>query len=331
MAKVSALTAKYYGKHTPYFIPPTFLYNQKKGITPHICQLEALSQITGYRLADWMKVCGFDPKIVFPLQFKIHTERTILVTPDYGFADFGHSAVVRHSHRPESNKRHVFAKIGSRDAVVYPRVLPGSIVRADRYCSSSAVDSLSADDRLWLVAHPGGLTCCRIKRVDEQQVILLPSRPPLSAWPLSLSKEVRILGLVDLEFRPTVRTPFELICHAPSTASTPAPSGHHSKTSLSNLLRSSRSCSGMTLRTAHEMTMRVARLLGNREYGIALGLLSDYEVMNILPRHLAKIMSLCIIYGIDLWDLLEAGGIPADDSEKIPLFVGAENDLCWNA
>jgi hypothetical protein len=39
-----------------------------------------------------------------------------------------------------------------------------------------------------------------------------------------------------------------------------------------------------------------------------------------LPRHIAKIISLCIIYGIDFWELMEVCGIQIDDSEKGPLF-----------
>src|ERR1700736_3332274 len=81
MCRVSALTCMRYGKKTPYFIPPTFLYKQKNGITPHICQIVALSQVTAYRFADWMNVCGFDLNLIFALQLKVHTERTAIVTP----------------------------------------------------------------------------------------------------------------------------------------------------------------------------------------------------------------------------------------------------------
>lgn len=320
MVQVSTLTSKRYGKDTPYFIAPTFIYKQKKGITPHICQLAALSEITGYRLADWMKVCGLDPRMIFPIQLKIHTERTTLVTPDQSVVGFGGYLNSRDFSQPQSNKRHLFARIGRRDAVAYPRVFPGSIVRADRYCSSCPVVSACADDRLWLVEHPGGLTCCQIWRVDEQHVILLPNRPPLSASPILLSTEVRILGLVDLEFRPLRATSFDLVCHARNTRSMFAASDLNGKLRLSALLRSSRLRTGLTLRAAHDMTIEVARLLGNGEYGISLGLLSDYEAMNRLPRHVAKIMSLCIIYGIDVWELLAAGGIEVDDSKKTSLF-----------
>ncbi len=68
------------------------------------------------------------------------------------------------------------------------------------------------------------------------------------------------------------------------------------------------------------MSVRIAHLLGNRDYSIPLGLLSDYEAMDKLPRHIAKIMSLCIIYGIDFWDLMETSGCRLEDSDKAPLF-----------
>jgi hypothetical protein len=89
---------------------------------------------------------------------------------------------------------------------------------------------------------------------------------------------------------------------------------------FSRLLRLSRARTGLTLRAAHQMTRQIAGLLGNRDYSIPLGLLSDYEAMNKLPRHIAKIMSLCIIYGIDFWEMMEAGGSRIDDSDKAHLF-----------
>lgn len=88
---------------------------------------------------------------------------------------------------------------------------------------------------------------------------------------------------------------------------------------LSTLVRASRSLAGLTLRAAHDMTMAIARLLGNRDYGIALGQLSDYEATNKLPRHVAKVMSLCIIYSIDPLDLMAAAGVWVDDSGKVRL------------
>jgi hypothetical protein len=319
MSRVSALTCMRYGKKTPYFIPPTFLYKQKNGVTPHICQIVALSEVTGYRFADWMSVCGFDLKLILALQLKVHSERTAIVTPAHA-ATRDASFIPASSRLQKSNRRYLFAKIGSGDAVVYPILLPGSVVRADRCYSPHVLDNKFADNLLWLVEHPGGLTCCHVKRVDNEHIVLLPNRPPLSAWPLRLSVEARILGLVDLELRPREAKPFEPT-YRPIKSDLQATVPHGgSGMNFSKLLRISRSRTGLTLRAAHQMTLRIARLLRNRDYSIPLGLLSDYEAMNKLPRHIAKIMSLCIIYGIDFWELMEAGGSRLDDSDKTPLF-----------
>jgi hypothetical protein len=319
MAQVSALTSRHYGKRTPYFIPPSFLYRQKRGITPHICQVVALSQVTGYRFADWMNLCGFDLQVILALQLKIHTERTAIVTPSHTVSGSDSSLVAGNSRRQNSNGRYFFAKIGSRDAVVYPRLLPGTIVRADRSYPPQVLDDASAADRLWLVEHAGGLTCCYVKRVDSEHVVLLPNRPPLSAWPLRLSREARILGLVDLELCPPEAARVEPLC-GPTKSELLPMAPHGGGMSFSKLLRVSRSRAGLTLRAAHEMTKRVASLLRNPHYRIALGLLSDYEATDKLPRHTAKIMTLCIVYGIDPWELMEAGGIHIDDSDKAALF-----------
>lgn len=322
MTHVSSLTSMRYGKKSAYFMPGTFLYRQRQGVTPHICQIVALSQITGYRFADWMKIYGFDLRLIPILQVRVHTERTSIVTPSQIRPSYDSSIVLRNASLRKENERYLFAKIGSRDAVVYPTVLPGSIVRADRCHAPEALDKASGDDRLWLVEHAGGVTCCYVKPVDAEHVMLLPNRPPLSGWPLRLLKEVRILGLVDLELRPREPAQFRPMCGVTRSELLPqARSYASSSADFSTLVRISRSRSSLTLRAAHEMTMRIAKLLGNRQYGIALGLLSDYEATNRVPRHVAKIISLCITYGIDPFELTGAGGIHIDDSDKAPLVL----------
>jgi len=67
------------------------------------------------------------------------------------------------------------------------------------------------------------------------------------------------------------------------------------------------------------MTLTVAELLKNRSYRISLGQLSDYEAGLKLPRNSAKVMSLCIVYGIHPWDLIASVGIEVDDSGKSSL------------
>ncbi len=319
IVQLSAATRASYGEESPFFIPTTFLYKQKRGVTPHLCQIVALSHVTGYRFADCMRICGFDLRLIFALQLQIHVERTILVTPGDTADAFrrhpdGFSGPFRNSSR-----RFLFAKIGSRDAVMYPTISPGSVVRADR-CYPAKMLCQSATGALWLVEHPGGLTCCDVKRVDNKHILLGPSRPPLPPWPLCLGREARVLGLVDMEFRPREVVPQSVVCSTKFEHRPIAP-GKEGAASFSTLVRVSRSRAGLTLRAARDLTLAVARLLGNRDYGIALGQLSDYEATDRLPRHVAKVMSLCIVYGIDPLDLMASARIQVDDSDKAPLLL----------
>jgi hypothetical protein len=321
MSQVSAEARMRFGEKSPYFIPQTFLYKQKIGITPHLCQVVALSEITGYRFADWMKLCGFDLRLILALQLKIPNERTTMVSARHPSLPVYPSFEQRHSTAREGHDRYCYAKIGTRDAVVYPKLRPGSIVRADRFFCAQILESSSAHDHLWLVEHPGGLTCCHVNPVGNQQVVLFPNRPPLSPWPLRLSTQARILGLVDGEFcSQETEQNNGMVRHA-RLQPFPVPSNFISSMSLSQLLRASRLRTGLTFREAHKMTQRVARFMGNGDFGIAAGLLSDYEAMNKLPRHIAKIISLCVIYGIDVVELLRASGIHIDDSRKRPLLT----------
>jgi hypothetical protein len=327
MTQISAATSACFGKKTPFFVPPTFLYKQKEGVTAHACQILALSQVTGYRFTDWMKICGFDLGLILALQLQIHAERTVLVTPDHTAAAFWPSPAPWNATSRNSSKRYLFAKIGSSDAVAYPKIFPGSLVRADA-CYPPEALCYSGKDALWLVEHPGGLTCCHVERVDDKHIVLHPNRPPSPGWPLHLNAEARLLGLVDLELRPR-EAPQRSVFHPAKFDHRPLPPHSDRVISFSKLIRVSRSRAGLTLRAAHNITMAVARLLGNRDYGIALGQLSDYEATDRLPRHIAKVMSLCIVYGIDPFDLMATVGIRVDDSDKTPLLL-PKGEVCLN-
>jgi hypothetical protein len=333
IAQLSEVTGKLYGSKSPYFIPPTFLYKLKSGITPQICQMAALSEITGYRFIDWMKICGFDLHAIPRLQMRLHTERTVLVTPvEFEPASFvsslvssdeavcGSSMTSRQEKVRRSDRgRYMFAKIGSGDAVLCPKLTPGSVVRVDRCYAHwiRGADCTSMRSLLWLVEQPSGLTCSYVRWMDHQRVVLLPSRPPWGSWPLRLPAEARILGLVDMEVLPA--QPVELKLRTqPVKLEQPFPQACGKKRmAFSDLLRVSRCRTGLTFRAAHRLTCAVADILGSRDYAIALGLLSDYEAMGRLPRHIAKIISLCVTYCIDIRELMEAAGVNIDDSAKM--------------
>ena len=88
IARLSAATRDRFGIGSSYFIPPTFLYKLRIGITPHVCQIAALSESTGYRFVDWLRLFGFDPHQIPRLQMRLHTEHTVLVTPVESGRDF---------------------------------------------------------------------------------------------------------------------------------------------------------------------------------------------------------------------------------------------------
>ena len=66
VTQLSAATRRRHGSKSPYFIPVTFLYKVRSGVTPHVCQIAALSESTGYRFADWLRMFGFDLRQVSP-------------------------------------------------------------------------------------------------------------------------------------------------------------------------------------------------------------------------------------------------------------------------
>lgn len=339
LACLSAFSSAKYGSRSPYFIPPTFLYKLRMGVTPHVCQVVALSEITNYRFTDWMAGFGFDLAHIPRLQMTLHQERTVLVTPVETGMNERHawvntpysSAKTRIAHEPVateargSNGPYLYVKIGNADALTFPELLPGSIVRVDTTQDDRVVAAGADANRgpICLVEFLSGLICCHVKRYDDQHILLLSDRFPQATMPLCLGKEARILGIVDGELRPlgSLRHPIsagwigtEKHCLRPYAQSAPR---------LPDLLRTSRERVGLTFRSAHEISLKVAKDMNNKHYAIALGMLSDYETMNRPPRHIAKIMTLCILYGIDFRQYLSCAGIDYNDSCKrwLPILV----------
>jgi hypothetical protein len=332
ITQVSAATRRHYGSRSPYFIPAAFLYQLRRGVTPHVCQIVALSETTGYRFVDWLRMFGFDLQQIPRLQMRLHPQRTTLVTPmEDGFEPFrprpslgyersGSSAPGLEPGEWSARSRYLFAKIGSSDAVGCPGLLPGGIVRVDRYYAGRVrgLDHASMSHLLWLVELPGGLVCSHVRWIDDRQIVLLPSRPPWGSWPLHLPAEARILGVADTDARPL--HPAKLQPRVgPMNPEQLFPPQTEERMRFSDLLRISRGRAGLTFRAAHRLTRAVARILGDPGYGIALGMLSDYEAMARLPRHVAKILSLCMVYCVDIRELMEAAGVRIDDSAKLPL------------
>jgi hypothetical protein len=334
MAHLSALTAERYGRASPYFIPPTLLYKLTTGVAPHVCQIAALSILTCYRFTDWMTAFGFDLAQIPRLQVTLHRDYTVLLTPVEANIEsrtssrgaLGSFTMERTSPGQEEEKtgsisRYIYAKIGTTDMSVFPELLPGSVVRVDTRANYSKLFSVDASrGPICLVEHLGGLTCCRVKRVDDRHVVLLSSHSANSSLPLRLGQEARIFGLIDSALVPTRATQTFKATSGSGIERPDLDRNPQNVSKLSEMLQISRKRSRLTFRSAHEISLQVARAMGDRHYAIAIGLLSDYETTDKPPRHTAKIMTLCILYGIDFFQYLRCADVQYDDSPKSSLF-----------
>jgi hypothetical protein len=344
LTQLSALSSDRFGKASPYFLPPTFLHKLVTRVTPHVCQIAALSVITPHGFADWMSAFGFDLSQIPRLQVQLHREHTVLVTPVE--TDTHGSAVrtpaidsVPQTRTVTNNPDHLYlyAKIGTADSPAFPELVPGSIVRVDTRSKGFAGFSDDAGSGpIYLVERVGGLTCCRVKQVDDRHILLLSRQSAQSSFPLKLDEEARILGTVDTELRPTEATQaHNATADSGSTASLLNRNSQNTP-KLCALLKKSRERSGLTFRSAHDISISVAQALRDKHYAISIGLLSDYETISSAPRHTAKIMTLCILYGIDFFRYLRCAGIQYDNSLKSPLPARtgaqkAKQPLTWPA
>ncbi|HEV2618133.1 MAG TPA: hypothetical protein VGU63_16160 [Candidatus Acidoferrales bacterium] len=74
---VSRRSTELFGRPSRFHIPHNLYYDlTRHGSTPTIWQMLALSQITEYRLSDWLAVFGFDLDAMARLQLLIPRPRT---------------------------------------------------------------------------------------------------------------------------------------------------------------------------------------------------------------------------------------------------------------
>lgn len=338
LTRLSACTAARYDRSSQYFIPPTLLYKFATGVTPSVWQIAALSVTTSYSFTDWMIAFGFDLTQIPRLQVRLHHERTVLVTPVETTTNRAISSTTPGSPfvRPRTpfqptaitsnglDQPYLYAKIGAADNPTFPELSPGSIVRVstqNKGFGGFSVDSNSGP--IYLVERAGGLTCCRVKRLDDRHILLLSRQSVRSTFPLRLEEEARILGRVDTELRPTrIHHVYNSTADSGTITSLLRRNSQNAPR-LCTLLQSSRERSGLTFRSAHELSISVAQALHDKHYAISIGLLSDYETMNNPPRHTGKIMTLCILYGIDFFEYLNCANVQYDDSRKSPMPIAA--------
>jgi hypothetical protein len=339
LSQVSKESRKLFPGQSLYHIPHNLYFDLRDGrFTPNVYQLIALSCVSGYSLIHWLSVFGFHLDDIPRLQLRLSFPRTMRL--DSALYD-SHALVEWFEGKSEQRPGitpltqiftqivteraaalqrintvpFIYAKVGTEDDFCFPELLSGSIVRADPRASevslAAAGGKVSRD--LFLVEHAHGLNCCRLQKVSPHKVALVSTRLTAPRMELQLGTEIKILGTIDMEIRslknrnlasgyrtlPTPKSREFLRPDAPGT-------------DLRHLLRKSRQRAGLSFRQASAMSAKLAQELGDQRYFTAIGSLSDYESAETPPRHIHKVVTLCTLYSIGFWHLLEASGLAID-------------------
>jgi hypothetical protein len=342
----SQMTRNLYGRSSPYFVPHNLYYALSIGsFSPSLHQLFALSKVSEYNFNDWLRVFGFNPSDIVRLQVRLPSKRTLLLDSSLvdseswipwlrnkpgsvrapAIAPLGRLLELAPSRRLRSlaktyETNFVYLKIGREDALAFPDLLPGSIVRADTRVTQDVLSCGHRTDSkpLFLIQHSNGLNCCRLQTIGKNRVTPLCGQHPYAQVELQLHEEARVLGILNLEIRPLIRAeqpdaPADLAKHwRPLALRRDGPK-------LSNLLRAARLRAALSFREASAMSRQVAAELGEEQYFAAPGSLSDYEARDIPPRHVHKAITLCIIYGLHFATFLESIGLRLEGAGSDPI------------
>jgi len=344
--QVSQRTRSVYGRSSPYFLPHNLYYDIGHGtFSPSLHQLFALSKISGCRLNDWLRVFGFNVEDIVRLQVLLSPKRTMLldsslddsenwipwfrnksgsptappIAPIGQLLDFGPPRRLHSVQQPKATD-FLYAKIGLQDAFAFPDLLPGSIVRANTRSAKSmiAVANGKVPGSLYLLEHANGFCCCRLQAVDKHRGVALSTQLPYAQVELEIPCEARVLGILDLEIRSLLKpeqpdVPKELANHWRPLKLTAK------ETKLSRMLRRARLRTGMSFREASAMSRRIASELGDKQYFAAPGSLSDYEAIDAPPRHVHKVITLCVVYGLQFSTFLNSIGLHLEEAGQDPI------------
>lgn len=333
-----------YGTASRYCLPHSLYHDlNNEAFSPSFEQLCALSRISGYRLSDWLRLFGFAPEAILKMQlasvpkrtkvletaetatpFDIGTVRTFVehlngaIVPFSQLRSFSPAQSLSQNMRDEPSS--LYLRVGIEDALAFPDLLPGSVVRVTRLEGDSALERVNrSDNAIFLLEHGRGFWCCRLKRGQNRQVIVASHYMSGTQLRFAVPEEARIRGVVDLEIRPI---------HASTDIGTPAVfsrlqtplSWRWNSRYLGDLLRIRRLQAGLSLREASAMSSLLAASLGDDRFFASPGTLSDYETREDPPRHVHKVITLCCIFGIRLREFVTAIGANTDElgHQEIP-------------
>lgn len=338
LSEVARRSREMHPDDTRFHVPPNLYHTlQHKGFSPSIQQLFVLSRFSGYRLVDWLAVFGVIlddlPRLqaVLPARYttlidsNVYDDQTWVLSfepisgrfPENSLRPLGEWLRIGRprryaASRPNRMSGFLYAKIGSRDALAFPELLPGSIVRVATHPPPDPAGVIAGRlGPLFLVEHGRGLACCRLHVVDGNRVVLCPTYLPFAHVELELNKEARIIGTVDFELRPTAaaRAPAAVTRNMGRPWSPPLLDQPSADLRLDDLLKGARRRSGLTFREASVKSSLIARFLKNDDFFCAAGSLSDYETTAQGPRHIRKMFSICALYSVGAWEFMTAAGV----------------------
>jgi transcriptional regulator with XRE-family HTH domain len=361
--RASQQSVALYGLSSPYFLPHHLYYDLRSGsFRPSIHQIFALSRISGYRVADWLRVFGFDLEDITRLQTVLPAKRTIVL--DTSLTD-PNEAIPWLRNRPlgepipsitplarllelgprkriasvsQLDRHFIYAKVGVEDAFAFPDLAPGSIVRVNPDISADLASPQNSgiSDRLFLIEHSKGFCCCRIRILDGGVIIPFDNGLSYAQVEFHCPQEARLWGAVDLEFRPLLggevpKVPNDLARHWK-----PQPLPSHED--FGQLLKRTRTRINLSIREAAAISHIIAGVQKDDRYTTSPSSLSDYELGNIPPRDFHKIIAICSIYGLHFGsvmgrmgiDLAEAGRESMPDgylARAVPAVAAQRGDL----
>ena len=321
--RASQQSVALYGLSSPYFLPHHLYYDLRSGsFRPSIHQIFALSRISGYRVADWLRVFGFDLEDITRLQILLPSKRTFVldtsltdpnewipwprnrplgepipsITPIARLLELGPQK--RIASVSQLDRHFIYAKVGVEDAFAFPELTPGSIVRVnpDVTADLAGRQNSGISDRLFLIEHSKGFCCCRIRILGGGVIVPFDNGLSYAQVELHCPQEARLWGAVDLEFRPLVggkepKVPKDLARHwKPQQLST--------RENFGQLLKRTRTRMNLSIRETASMSRIIAEILKDDRYTTSPSSLSDYELRNIPPRDFHKIITLCSVYGL---------------------------------
>jgi transcriptional regulator with XRE-family HTH domain len=332
--RASQQSVALYGRSSPYFLPRNLYYDLRNGrFRPSIHQIVALSGISGYRMADWLRVLGFDLEDISRLQILLPSKRTMVIdtsltnpneripwlrnrplgeaippiAPLARLLELGPPRPIASVY--QLDPKFVYAKVGGEDAFAFPDLAPGSIVRVNPNIAANLLtkENSSISDRLFLVEHSKGFWCCRIRTLGEGIIVPVSSGLSYAQVELRWPHEARVWGTVDLEFRPLqlgqeVKVPKDL-------ARQWKPQGLSAHEQFGRLLKSARERMNLSIRETTAMSRTIAEVQKDDRYRISPSSLSDYELGSTPPRDFHKVLTLCSICGLQVRTVMERMGV----------------------